>query len=160
MKSLTNHTRDWALTRLEFRVAPDTDTALVKRIVKGIAKDLEADPEIGAGFIEPLKSQGIRGVEDGAVVIGVKYIAKPGAQFTIRREAYRRILAAFREHGIGLVGRGVVVTVEGPAGPPHAEAGRRGRGGPADGPGEPRPRRDAVNERKVRIRLIGRPCVV
>ena len=66
MKSLTNYTRDWALMRLEFRVAPDTDTALVKRIVKGIAKDLEADPEIGGGFIEPLKSQGIRSVEDGA----------------------------------------------------------------------------------------------
>ena len=116
MKSLTNYTRDWALMRLEFRVAPDTDTALVKRIVKGIAKDLEADPEIGGGFIEPLKSQGIRSVEDGAMTIGIKYITKPGAQFTIRREAYQRILAAFREHGIELVGRGVVVKVEGPGG--------------------------------------------
>jgi small-conductance mechanosensitive channel len=76
---------------------------------------------MGASFIEPLKSQGIRNVEDGALVLGVKYITKPGQQFVIRREAYRRILAAFREHGIALVGRGVVVKVEGPAGP-HAEA--------------------------------------
>jgi hypothetical protein len=42
-------------------------------------------------------------------------------QFAIRREAYRRNLAAFREHGIELVGRGVVVKVEGSPGP-HAEA--------------------------------------
>ncbi len=41
-------------------------------------------------------------------------------QFAIRREAYRRNLAAFREHGIELVGRGVVVKVEGSPGS-HAE---------------------------------------
>ncbi len=123
MKSLTNYTRDWALMRLEFRVAPDTDTALVKRIVKDIAKELAADPDIGKGFIEPLKSQGIRSVEDGAIVIGVKFIATPGTQFTIRREAYRRILDAFNENGIALVGRSVVVKVEGgDAVPPNVAA--------------------------------------
>jgi moderate conductance mechanosensitive channel len=116
MKSLTNYTRDWALMRLEFRVAPDTDVGLVKRIVKGIGKELLADPELAPAFIEPLKSQGIRNVEDGALVIGVKFIAKPGEQFVIRREAYQRILKAFREHGIELVGRGVVVKVEGAGG--------------------------------------------
>ena len=113
MKSLTNYTRDWALMRLEFRVAPDTDTALIKKIVKDIGKELSADPEMAKDFIEPLKSQGIRSVEDGAIVIGVKFIAKPSGQFTIRREAYRRILDAFRENGIELVGRSVVVKVEG-----------------------------------------------
>ena len=113
MKSLTNYTRDWALMRLEFRVAPETDVGLVKRIVKQIGKELSADPEMAGSFIEPLKSQGIRNVEDGALVLGVKYIAKPGQQFVIRREAYQRILAAFREHDIALVGRGVVVKVEG-----------------------------------------------
>ena len=93
--------------------APDTDTALVKKIVKEIGKEISADPELGKGLIEPLKSQGIRSVEDGAIVIGVKYIAKPNEQFTIRREAYSRILDAFRKHGIELVGRAVVVKVEG-----------------------------------------------
>jgi small-conductance mechanosensitive channel len=115
-KSLTNYTRGWALMRLEFRVGPDTDVGLVKRLVKGIGKELLADPEIGPSFIEPLKSQGIRNVEDGALVIGVKFIAKPGEQFVIRREAYQRILKAFHESGIELVGRGVVVKVEGAGG--------------------------------------------
>jgi moderate conductance mechanosensitive channel len=94
-----------------FRVVPETDVGLVKRIVKRIGEDLLGDPEMGPSFIEPLKSQGIRNVEDGALVLGVKYIARPGHQFVIRREAYRRILAAFREHGIELVGRGVAVSV-------------------------------------------------
>jgi small-conductance mechanosensitive channel len=112
MKSLTNYTRDWALMRLEFRVAPDTDIALIKKLVKKIGKELLEDPDLGPGFIDPLKSQGIRNVEDGAMVIGIKYIAKPGTQFAIRRVAYEKLIDAFRENGIELVGRGVVVRVE------------------------------------------------
>ena len=117
IKSLTNYTRDWALMRLEFRLAPESDLALIKRLVKNIGNELLADPEMGPNFIEPLKSQGIRYVEDGAIVIGVKYIAKPQTQFTIRREAYQRIITAFKENGIEMVGRGVVVRVEGQEAP-------------------------------------------
>jgi small-conductance mechanosensitive channel len=51
IKALTNLTRDWSLMRLEFRVAPDTDLALVKRVIKGISKELQADPEMGPSFI-------------------------------------------------------------------------------------------------------------
>jgi small-conductance mechanosensitive channel len=112
IKALTNLTRDWSLMRLEFRVAPDTDLALVKRIIKEISKELQSDPEMGPSFIEPLKSQGVRRVEDDAVIIGVKYVTKPGEQFVIRREAYQRILKTFKENGIDLVGRGVVVRVD------------------------------------------------
>lgn len=112
MKSLTNYTRDWALIRLEFRVTPETDLDLVKKLVKKIGKELQDDPALGPGFIEPLKSQGIRNVEDGAIVIGIKYIAKPGTQFLIRKAAYEKLIDAFRENGIELVGRGVVVRVE------------------------------------------------
>jgi hypothetical protein len=53
-----------------------------------------------------------RGIEDGAIVIGIKYIAKPGTQFLIRKAAYEKLIAAFRENNIVLVGRGVVVRVE------------------------------------------------
>ncbi len=112
IKALTNQTRDWALMRLEFRVPPNTDLSLVKRIIKQISKELQADPEMGPSFIEPLKSQGVRRVEDDAVIIGIKYVTKPGEQFVIRREAYQRILKAFKESGIDLVGRGVVVRVD------------------------------------------------
>ena len=69
---------------------------------------------MGPSFIEPLKSQGVRRVEDDAVIIGVKYVTKPGEQFVIRREAYQRILKAFKAKGIHLVGRGVVVRVDDP----------------------------------------------
>lgn len=114
IKALTNYTRDWALMRLEFRVPPDTDLSLVKKLVKDIGKELAADPEMGPNFLEPLKSQGVRRVEDDAMIIGVKFISKPNEQFVIRREAYQRLIRAFNEHGIHLVGRGVVVRVDDP----------------------------------------------
>ena len=112
IKSLTNYSRDWMLMRLEFRVPPTTDLALVKKLVKDIGREIAADPEPGPPFIEPLKSQGVRRVEDNAIVIGIKYIAKPDGVWLIRREAYQRLLKAFQAHGIELVGHGVVVKVE------------------------------------------------
>lgn len=114
IKALTNYTRDWALMRLEFRVPPDTDLPLVKKLVKDIGKELAADPEMGPNFIEPLKFQGVRRVEDDALIIGVKFTSKPNEQFVIRREAYQRLIRAFNEHDIHLVGRGVVVRVDDP----------------------------------------------
>ncbi len=114
IKALTNYSRDWALMRLEFRVPPETDMGLVKKLVKEVGKELSADPEMGPSFIEPLKSQGVRRVEDDAVIIGIKFITKPNEQFVIRREAYHRLIRAFQDHGIHLVGRGVVVRVDDP----------------------------------------------
>lgn len=112
MKSLTNYSRDWALVRLEFRVGPDTDLQRVKKLIKEIGKELAADPTMGPSFIQPLKSQGVRRVEDNALIVGVKYVAKAGQQFVIRREAYHKIVNAFMANGIELIGRGVVVRVE------------------------------------------------
>ncbi|OYD81594.1 hypothetical protein CHT98_24995 [Azospirillum brasilense] len=114
IKALTNYSRDWALMRLEFRVPPETDMGLVKKLVKEVGKELSADPEMGPSFIEPLKSQGVRRVEDDAAIIGVKFITKPNEQFVIRREAYHRLIRVFQAHGIHLVGRGVVVRVDDP----------------------------------------------
>jgi hypothetical protein len=75
---------------------------------------------MGPSFIEPLKSQGVRRLEDDAVIIGIKYVTKPGEQFVIRREAYQRILKAFKASGTDLVGRGVVVRVDDPRAGEHA----------------------------------------
>ncbi len=120
IKALTNYSRDWALMRLEFRVPPETDLGLVKTLVKTIGKELAADPEMGPDFIETLKSQGVRRVEDDALIIGVKFISRPDRQFVIRREAYQRLIRAFNAHGIHLVGRGVVVRVDDPNAASHA----------------------------------------
>ena len=112
MKSLTNYSRDWVIMKMEFRVHPDTDLGVVKKIVKRIGTDLLADPVLGPGFIEPLKSQGVRRIEDDALIIGVKFMSKPGEQFMIRKEAYQRIRDAFAAADIPFAARGVAVRVD------------------------------------------------
>ncbi|WP_207761890.1 mechanosensitive ion channel family protein [Arboricoccus pini] len=123
IKSLTNYMRDWSLMRLEFRLPVGTDLDLVRRLVKRVGEELAADPEMGPDFIQPPKSQGVRNIEGNVLVVGVKYITRPGRQFVIRRQAYQRILAAFEANGIELMGSGVVVRVERVADIEHAVLG-------------------------------------
>jgi len=111
IRSITNYSRDWVIMKLEFRVPFDTDLSLVKRLVKQIGKDLAADPLLGPSLIEPLKSQGVRRIEEFNMVLGVKFMARPGEQFVIRREVYQRILKAFEDNGIELASRDVKVRV-------------------------------------------------
>lgn len=51
------------------------------------------------------------------MVVGVKFMAKPGAQWLIRREAYQRIRDAFEANGISFARRDVTVNVRRDASP-------------------------------------------
>ena len=122
MKSLTNYSRDWVIMKLQFRVPFDTDLKLVKNIVKKIGKELQENPEYGPHILETLKSQGVIRMEEFNMVIGVKFMAKPGEQWTIRRDAYQRIRDAFDAHGLSFAHRNVQVEVVGDV--PNEEAKR------------------------------------
>ncbi|MDJ0895471.1 MAG: mechanosensitive ion channel family protein [Alphaproteobacteria bacterium] len=111
IRALSNYSRDWTKVRFELAVAPETDTMLVKRIVKQIGKEIMEDPELGPSVIEPLKSQGPRRIENNTMILSFKFIAKPGEQFGIQRVAYERIKKAFAENGIEFAAQEVTVRV-------------------------------------------------
>ncbi len=98
--AIQNMSRDWVIDKLSFTVPFDADIPKIKKVVKEVSKQLLADPELGPGFIEPLKSQGADLVADSGIVIRIKYMAKPGTQFPIRRRANAMIMQAFAENGI------------------------------------------------------------
>ena len=101
LKNVTNHSRDWVIYKMSYRLEPDTDPAHVKKIVKRIGAEMLADPLHGAKFLEPLKSQGVFQIDDdSALVMRVKFKSKPRMQFVLRREIYHRMRAAFAEAGI------------------------------------------------------------
>jgi small-conductance mechanosensitive channel len=118
---LTNYSRDWAIMKLEFRVPFDTDLDKVRKIFKKIGQDLMADPELGPGFIEPFKSQGVLATDDSAFVVRGKFMAKPGAQFLIRRSIFSAVQKAFAEEGIKFADRRVTVNVAGTEEMDHEE---------------------------------------
>jgi small-conductance mechanosensitive channel len=123
IQHLTNYSRDWAIMKLEVRVPFDTDMEQVRKIVKKVGQGLMADPEHGKNFLQPLKSQGVNRMDDSAFIVRVKFMAKPGEQFLLRREVFRRIQEAFAEQGIKFAPRRVIVdTGPGEAGTATAAA--------------------------------------
>jgi small-conductance mechanosensitive channel len=66
---------------------------------------------MGPHILQPLKSQGVLAMEDSAMLVKAKFVAKPGEQFVILREAYQRLKQAFDEAGIHFAHRQVTVFV-------------------------------------------------
>lgn len=116
IKRLRNTSRDWMIMVLEFKLALDTDPRKVKKIVKQIADEVAADPELGPHLLSPLKSQGVLTTDDSSITVRVKYMAKPGdGPFMIRRVAYEKILKAFAAQGVEFAGKRVAVYIPGEA---------------------------------------------
>jgi moderate conductance mechanosensitive channel len=102
IKHVTNYSRDWVIMKLELRVPLDTDLEKVHRLVKSVGQQMLKEPELADSLLQSLKSQGVHRMEPSAYVIRVKFMARPGEQFILRREVFRRLHETFREHGIRL----------------------------------------------------------
>jgi small-conductance mechanosensitive channel len=111
LAALTNYSRDWVIMKLEFRVPFDTDVKLFKKIIKKVGANLQANEAYGQHLLEPLKSQGVRRMEEFNMVLGVKFKAVPGEQWTIRRDAYQQIRDEMEKNGIHFAERNVKVEV-------------------------------------------------
>jgi len=109
MGTVTNMSRDYIISKLDFRVRYDTDVDKVRKIIKKINKIIMADEEMAPVMLGPLKSQGVRELDDSAMVMRVKFKTIPGQQFGIRREVFRMMQESFRENGIEFAHRNVTV---------------------------------------------------
>ena len=89
--AVQNLSRDWVIDKLTFNVPFDTDVAQVKKVVKQVSKEIMEDPDLAKGILEPLKSQGVAMMNDFAMQVRVKFKARPGGQFAVRRAAYDKI---------------------------------------------------------------------
>ncbi len=121
LKSVTNYMRGGIVVKFDLQLPYDTDIELVRKIVKKVGEKMLADGELGPDFIRPVKSQGVRSVGDSVMTFRVKFTAKPGRHFVIRREALRRITQALEAKGIRYAHRKVIVDLpQGLAASPEA----------------------------------------
>jgi small-conductance mechanosensitive channel len=107
--AVANYSRDWAIVKMEFRVTYDTDMTKVKKIFRRIGEELAQDPELGPGFLQPFKFQGVKAMEETGILLRGKFMAVPGAQFQIRKQIFERVQKAFAEEGIKFAQRRVQV---------------------------------------------------
>jgi small-conductance mechanosensitive channel len=123
MGSVQNFSRDYIITKLDVRVRYDADVDKIRKIVKKMSKELQQNEEIGSVLLSPIKSQGVREMDDSAMILRVKFKTKPGDQFVVRREVYRRIQERFRAEGIEFAHRNVTVYL-----PPEVTGAEAGEG--------------------------------
>ncbi|MEM6887408.1 MAG: mechanosensitive ion channel domain-containing protein [Pseudomonadota bacterium] len=113
VEKVTNFSRDWVIMKLMFTVPFDTDPNKVKKIFKRIGAEMLEDPLFKDDFLEPFKSQGVFQFDDVGIVMRGKFMAKPGTQFTLRKEIYNRVRKEFEANGIEFARREVRVNIPG-----------------------------------------------
>jgi len=109
MQSVQNFSRDYIVMKLAFRVRYDTNVEKVRKIVKKIDQEIQEDKELGRSLLGKIKSQGVREMDDSAMIMRVKFTSVPGEQFVLRRVVYMRIQEAFQKEGIEFAHRNVTV---------------------------------------------------
>ena len=109
MATVTNYSRDYHIMKLNIRVRYDTDVDKVRKIIKKINKEIQNDENLSAGLLGKIKSQGVREMDDSAMIMRIKFKTIPGQQFIVRRVVYQRVQEAFREAGIEFAHRNVTV---------------------------------------------------
>jgi len=109
VKTVTNFSRDYIITKLDFRVLYDADLEKIRKLIKRINKEMMQNEEIKRVMLSDIKSTGVREMDDSAMILRVKFKTIPGEQWTIRREVFHRVQKAFRDGGIEFAHRNVTV---------------------------------------------------
>lgn len=107
--AITNYMRGGMVVKFNLDFPYDADIDKIRKIIKKVGIAMLEDPVIGDGFIQPVKSQGVREITNSVMTIRVKFTAHPGKHFLIRREAYKRITEALNGKGIYYAHRKVIV---------------------------------------------------
>jgi small-conductance mechanosensitive channel len=120
IQQLTNASRDWATIKFNVRLDHSADIEQARKTIKKVGLALLEDPEYGPHFIAQLKMQGVADITDSAVVIRLKFTAKPAQASMLQREALKRVYRALNEAKVPFASN--LVTVRGGEGGSTASA--------------------------------------
>jgi small-conductance mechanosensitive channel len=107
--ALTNASRDWATLKFNIRLDHSADIEKARKTIKKAGLALLEDPEYGPNFIAPLKMQGVADITDTAIVVRLKFTAKPAYASMLQREALKRIYRGLNEAGVPFASNAVTV---------------------------------------------------
>jgi small-conductance mechanosensitive channel len=107
--SLTNASRDWAQLKFNVRLDHSADIEKARKAIKKTGLALLEDPEFAPHFIAPLKMQGVADITDSAIVIRLKFTAKPNQASGVQREALKRVYRALNEASVPFASNAVTV---------------------------------------------------
>jgi len=100
IEQLSNMTKDFSYYVIDLGVAYKEDMDRVADVVRGVGRELRADPAYSADILDELEVLGVDDFADSAVVLKVRIKTMPTRQWAVGRELRRRIKMAFDAHGI------------------------------------------------------------
>lgn len=109
--SITNFMRGGIIEKFNLEFAYDADVDKIRKVIKKVGQAMLKEDDFKDDFIQPVKSAGVREITGSVMTIRVKFKTQPGAQFVIKREAYRRISEALAAKGIHYAHRKVIVEI-------------------------------------------------
>ena len=93
--AVRNNSRDWVIEKFNLPLPIEADSEKIRKMIKKVGEDMQADPDIGPLIIEPLKGKLYR-VDPGVKIFRCKFQTAPGKQFDVRAQAFKRIEAALK----------------------------------------------------------------
>jgi len=100
VQRVTNMTKGWSRAVLEIGVAYKEDVDRVMSVLREVGQEMYKDPACGPKLIDPPEVPGVERFGDSSVNVRMMLKTRPAEQWTIAREARRRIKRAFDERGI------------------------------------------------------------
>jgi small-conductance mechanosensitive channel len=119
---ITNFSRDWATVKFNLRFKRDTDLEKLRKTVKKIGDQMQADPEFANDFIAPLRMQGVADILDNAILVRFKFTVKPIQPSYVQRVAVKTMVTTFPSVGIEFADSMVAVQTMGAGGEQAAAA--------------------------------------
>jgi small conductance mechanosensitive channel len=98
--SLSNMTKEWSAMVMDIGVGYDADLDQIMGIMLEVGNEMQKDEVFGEKMVEPVEVLGVDEFADSAVIIKVRLITKPVAQWVTSREYRKRLKQAFDKAGI------------------------------------------------------------
>ncbi|AAZ96452.1 mechanosensitive ion channel [Thiobacillus denitrificans ATCC 25259] len=93
--TVTNRSRGFAFALIDVSVAYREDVDAVCAVMREVAADLRADPELSSKIVEDIEIAGVEQWADSAVVIRCRFKTLPLEQWNVRRAYLQRLKKAF-----------------------------------------------------------------
>ncbi|MGH9066888.1 MAG: mechanosensitive ion channel family protein [Acidimicrobiales bacterium] len=100
IRQATNLSQGWSRVVVDIPLAPEQDVDLATELLEQIAKDLMEDKTWSALLLEEPTVTGIEAIQVGYLQLRILARTLPAKQWDVGREIRRRIIAAFRAHGV------------------------------------------------------------
>jgi small conductance mechanosensitive channel len=102
INTLANRSKEFSFYVIDLGIAYEEDPERVTQVLREVGAGLQADDRYGPLILAPLEIMGVDAFGDSSVTLKMRIKTVALKQWEVGRELRRRILRAFREHGIDI----------------------------------------------------------